>query len=140
MPQATMVEAAVILGVSPDTLKRRLQRGELKGYQEETPQGFRWIIELPDDPGPSNHSSAAPADAPAAAGAEETLRELVDVLKDEVSELRQQLQTQAAAHQEQLEAKDKQIEQLHVLLQQAQAALPAPKENRSWWRRLWRKD
>jgi thiamine pyrophosphate-dependent acetolactate synthase large subunit-like protein len=140
MPQATMVEAAVILGVSPDTVKRRLQRGELKGHQEETPQGFRWIIELPDDFDPSNYSSAAPADAPAAAGAEETLRELVDVLKDEVSELRQQLQTQATAHWEQLEAKDKQIEQLHILLQQAQAALPAPRDNRHWWQRLWRRD
>jgi hypothetical protein len=38
----------------------------------------------------------------------------------------------------QLEAKDKQIEQLHVLLQQAQAALPAPRENRPWWR-LWQR-
>jgi hypothetical protein len=69
-------------------VKRRLQRGELKGYQEETPQGFRWIIDLPDDSASSNHHSAAPADAPATAGAEETLRELVDVLKDEVSQLR----------------------------------------------------
>jgi hypothetical protein len=137
MPQATMVEAAVILGVSPDTVKRRLQRGELEGHQEETPQGFRWIIELPDDSGPSNHSSAAPADARATAGAEETLRELVDVLKGEVSELRQQLQTQATAHGERLEAKDKQIEQLHVLLQQGQAALLAPRSGRSWWRRWW---
>jgi hypothetical protein len=31
-----------------------------------------------------------------------------------------------------LEAKNKQIEQLHVLLQQAQAALPTPR--RPWWR------
>jgi hypothetical protein len=38
----------------------------------------------------------------------------------------------------QLQAKDKQIEQLHILLQQAQAALPVPKEDRlSWWHRLW---
>jgi hypothetical protein len=113
-------------------VKRRLQRGELKGYQEETPQGFRWIIDLPDDSASSNHHSAAPADAPATAGAEETLRELVDVLKDEVSQLRQQLR-------EQLEAKDKQIEQLHILLQQAQAALPTPRDNHPWWRRLWRR-
>jgi hypothetical protein len=47
---------------------------------------------------------------------------------------------------DQLEAKDKQIEaegrevqELHVLLQQAQAALPAPREDHhSWWRRLHR--
>jgi hypothetical protein len=42
--------------------------------------------------------------------------------------------------QAQLEVKDKQIEQLHVLLQQAQAALPALKQNRPWWQRLWQRD
>jgi hypothetical protein len=41
--------------------------------------------------------------------------------------------------QAQLEVKDKQIEQLHVLLQQAQAALPAPRNNRPWWQRWWRR-
>jgi hypothetical protein len=40
---------------------------------------------------------------------------------------------------EQLEAKDKQIEQLHILLQQAQSALPAPRNGRPWWR-VWRRD
>jgi hypothetical protein len=57
-------------------------------------------------------------------------------LKDEVSLLQHQLDAQ----QTQLESKDKQIEQLHVLLQQAQAALPAPRDNRSWWQRLWRRE
>ena len=50
------------------------------------------------------------------------------------------LETQMASQQkqgeQQLESKDKQIGELHVLLQQTQAALPAPKENRPWWR-LW---
>jgi hypothetical protein len=45
---------------------------------------------------------------------------------------------QATAHWEQLEAKDKQIEQLHVLLQQAQAVLPAARDNHPWWR-FWQK-
>jgi hypothetical protein len=43
------------------------------------------------------------------------------------------LEAQVSAQQEQLTAKDHQIEQLHVLLQQAQAALPAP-GGRPWWR------
>jgi uncharacterized protein HemX len=38
-----------------------------------------------------------------------------------------------------LESKDRQIEQLHVLLQQAQAALPPPRAGRPWWGRWWRK-
>ena len=43
------------------------------------------------------------------------------------------LEAQVSAQQGQLTAKDHQIEQLHVLLQQAQAALPAPR-GRPWWR------
>ena len=34
--------------------------------------------------------------------------------------------------------KDRQIEQLHVLLQQVQAALPPPRPIRPWWR-VWRR-
>ena len=48
---------------------------------------------------------------------------------------------------DQLEAKDKQIEargrevqELHVLLQQAQTALPAAGDNRSWWHKLWHRN
>jgi hypothetical protein len=45
------------------------------------------------------------------------------------------LKEQVRSQQEELGNKNKQIEQLHILLQQAQAALPAPRENhRSWWR------
>jgi len=131
-----MVEAAVRLGVSPDTIKRRLQRGELGGHQEETPQGFRWIIELPDD-GASVDSSAAPADAPPNTEVVASLRELVEVLKGESASLRHQLDAQVESHREELAAKNKQIEQFHVLLQQAHAALPAPRDSRPWWRRLW---
>ena len=47
------------------------------------------------------------------------LRELVDTLKEELAR------------------RNTQMEQLHVLLQQAQAALPVPKENRRSWWRLW---
>jgi hypothetical protein len=41
---------------------------------------------------------------------------------------------------EQLEAKDKQIEQLHVLLQQFGTALPAARDKRSWWDKLWHRN
>jgi hypothetical protein len=47
---------------------------------------------------------------------------------------------QLSAKDRQLENKDRQIGELHVLVQQAQAALPAPRDNRSWWQKLWRRD
>jgi hypothetical protein len=109
-------QAAERLGISEQTVRRRLHSGLLNGYQEDPPQG-RWWVEL----------------------AEEDLNEdqngSVDVLSIVAI-----LQAQLLAKDQQLAAKDKQIEQLHVLLQQAQAALPAPRGNRPWWQRVWRRD
>jgi hypothetical protein len=141
-------EAARLLGVSIDTVERKLKRRELNGKQDPRPRGWRWLVEIPQDVATAE-TSAGPANAPADACANgpEALRELVDTVKDEVAQLRQQLQCQAESYQQQLEAKDqqleakdKQIEQLHVLLQHAQAALPGARDNRPWWQRLWRRD
>jgi DNA-binding transcriptional MerR regulator len=115
----TIAEAAQRLGVSIDTIHRRLRRGQLSGHRQPTPQGFTWLVEIPV--GPCNSKDGAPADAPVTAGDVQRLEQMVAVL------------------QAQLEVKDKQIEQLHVLLQQAQAALPAPRDSRSWWQKLWRR-
>ena len=149
--EVSMPEAALYLGISVDTVRRRLHRGELNGHQEPTAQGFRWIIDIPDDtftdPGNAPATATlrqngshpgATLDAtlsqsgttPASPGELEALREIIDVVKTEVVVLQEQLRTQ-------LEAKDNQIQQLHVLLQQTQAMLPAPPEHRSWWHRLW---
>ena len=39
-------DAAAILGVSVDTVKRRMQRGELERRRETIPQGFRWLVRV----------------------------------------------------------------------------------------------
>jgi hypothetical protein len=117
--QTTIPEAARRLGVSEHTVRRRVRSGELPGKQVATPQGFTWVVDIPDDlPEPETSSSEVQA-----------LRELVANLQDRIN-----------AQGKELEAKNKQIEQLHVLLQQAQAALPAPRDNRPWWQRLWRRE
>ena len=141
----TKKEAAELLGLSIETIDRRLKRGELQGKKQSRPQGFTWLIEVSDEL--DNQSGTgespqlgtpvmAPQSTPDMTGEIHRLEELVAALKDEVSLLQHQL----AAQQTQLESKDKQIEQLHILLQQAQAALPAPRDNRPWWQRLWRRD
>jgi hypothetical protein len=140
----TMAEAAHRLGVSVDTVKRRIQKGELKGHQQPRPQGFVWLIEMPEE---SNQPGSDPANTPVhttvSAGELRRLEEMVQFLKAELAARDAQVESwkqEAEAHREQLQAKDRQIEQLHILLQQAQAALPAPRDNRSWWRRVWRRD
>jgi hypothetical protein len=174
MPFVTVLEAAVHLGVSPQTVKRRLKSGKLKGRQEATAQGFTWLVDVPDIS--SNHQSGTPTgassgvpsqyadipsevhstpvgtpdDAPGTPGdilrdnsfssEGPSLLERVAALSTEVEGQRAliaSLNEQVDSLKGQLGSKDRQIEQLHVLVQQAQAALPAPKEQRSWWRRLW---
>ena len=131
MELVALPEAAQRLGVSVDTVKRRLRRGELRGQHVPRPQGYTWLIELPDS------QMGSMADCTASSTVE------LDSATIEVLNLREILamaQSQIATQKEELLSKNKQIEQLHILLQQAQAALPAPKDDRSWWQRLWRRD
>ncbi len=141
MESVTMAEAAKRLGVSVDTIRRKLRRGELQGYQQPRPQGFVWIVELSEEL--DNHGitfaetvADTSASYPGSKGEIYRLEEMVDVLQAQVVAQQKQMEAQ----QEELTAKNKQIEQLHVLLQQAQAVLPAPRDNRSWWQRLWRRE
>jgi Tfp pilus assembly protein FimV len=103
------------------------------------------MVELPDDqPGVETKKNG---NKEAEDREDQSLAELVAAFSARVEgqqELIEALQSQIQAQKDQLEAKDKQIEargremqELHVLLQQAQAALPAPRDNRSWWR-FWR--
>jgi hypothetical protein len=115
--QVSIPEASRLLRVSENTVRRRLKSGELKGHHVASVGGFAWTIELSDD---------LVQDAPESG---------------EIAEMRAsmaRMEAHITSLEGQLQAKDKQIEQLHVLLQQAQAALPVPKEvHHSWWRRLW---
>ncbi len=135
MELVSINQAVTRLGVSEVTIRRRLRKGELKGQKRQTPQGYVWLIELPDDVSEDKKNGSN--------GEVESLSELVAALRSQVEgqqELVDSLQAQVKVQQEELTAKNKQIEQLHVLLQQAQATLPAPRDNRPWWQRWWRRD
>jgi hypothetical protein len=127
--QVTISEAARLLGLSEKTVRRRVVRGELPGTQEATPQGYTWFVDIPDQPPESETETPS--------GELQALRELNGALWDRVDAQDRELE----AKNQQLAAKDEQIRELHILLQQAQAALPTPMgTQRSWWRRLWRRD
>jgi hypothetical protein len=131
MGKVTIKEAADRLGVVEATVRRRIHRGELQAVQESTPQGFVWMVDVPDCVDKVQAESA---------GDVEALHELVEVLRDELEGKDREL----VARDHQLEVKDRQLEErarevqeLHVLLQRAQAALPAVRQGRlSWWRRI----
>ena len=109
--EVTIQKAATILRISPSTIRCRIDEGTLTGHQRPTPGGLTWFVELPEESKPD-----VPVTALARVeGSQEldfshdvSLKELVDTLRNQVNTL-----------SEQLTAKDRQIEQLHVLLQQA---------------------
>ena len=91
--EVNIQQAATILGISPSILRRRINEGSLKAHQRPTPEGLTWLVELPED-------NRGPQDM--------RLKELVDTLRKRVD-----------IQAKQVAAKDRQIEQLRVLLQQA---------------------
>ena len=141
MELVTMTEAARRLDVTVETVKRRLRRGELQGHKQPRPQGFTWLIEMPEETGDQDNTpSVTPSGTPLSNTEVHRLEGMVSLLQKELDITREELQHQRSMYQDELVSKNKQIEQLHVLLQQAQAALPAPRDSRSWWRRLWQRD
>lgn len=118
-------EAAERLGVSVDTVRRRLKAGELAGTQEpHGKSGYRWLVQLPD---------AAQADAPgmppaeAYALAEARARiEGLERLIDEVTSHRDKLETERDDWKEAARRESDAARELRVLLKGAQElALPA---------------
>jgi len=120
-------EAARRLGVSVDTVERRLKRGELQGKQEQRGKGWRWLIEVPVGDAPADAPADAPVDAPANAPAEAGL---LNALQTQIAHL----QDQVKHLNQQLSVKDNQISELLIVTRQAQAALPSPPDQRRrWW-------
>ena len=150
----TVRDAAALLVVSEDTVRRRLKAGTLPARHEPTRSGFRWLVEVPD-PAPEDAPAAPPHapspdsdGAPANGHATEVaaLRELVDVL-----------QRERATLVEELDARRREVSELHILLGRAQGrglppqavtAAPArgsaappqmpPRRRLPWWERLLR--
>ena len=44
----TLAEVANAYGVSVDTIRRRMKRGELETRRHQTPQGFKWLAVMPE--------------------------------------------------------------------------------------------
>jgi len=47
--EVSVAEAARILGVSPQTIRRRIKRGILQAQKVDRPQGFTYRVDVPDE-------------------------------------------------------------------------------------------
>ena len=113
-------DAAASLGIHPDTVRRRLRAGTLRGQRDPGPPA-RWLVEVHDD------ATTPPDDA--------TARRLVEVEATNAV-LRRELQTlhEAIRHER------AQSELLAKAHEQLTRALPAPAADAAparapWWRR-----
>ena len=138
-------EAALRLELSEDTIRRHIKAGTMPARRDPLPQGgFRWLVEVeapsapPADTHPHENGHAGGQGDPTADG--QALTEIVALLRDERVRL-----------WDELEARRREVAELHVLLQQArdgrvqippsQAGYAAPphadRRPQPWWRRVW---
>ena len=126
MARLSIPEAVHTLGLSQDTIRKRLRSGDLQGQKVKGAGGFRWEVFVADDPTgkgvtqDANHANVTDDgdDANDANGGA-----LVDQMQARIDSLETQLTTRAG-----------EIDQLHRLL--AQTALNAA-PGRPWWQ-FWR--
>jgi len=102
--------AAKQIGITPEAVRKRIGRGTLAA----TKQNGRWHV-IPD--AINRHH------------VQDTGQNVQDDHPDARDKLIQILT-------EEVEARRREVQELHVLLQTAQGALTAPKRH-PWWRRLW---
>jgi len=118
----TVAEAAQVFEVSVDTIRRRMKRDELDARREQTPQGFRWLIRLPDEESP-----ASPQNAPRSPQTAETIDHGAIVMYGPDPR-----DTLIEALQRELELRNREVTRLHEVvayqahaIERATAALPA---------------
>jgi hypothetical protein len=134
----TISEAARALGVSVETVRRRLRRQQLAGQKLPTAQGFEWRVLLPvqlldgterDSAASGDQADAAPpTHAPGASPSQRSVagpeREITR-LEAHVGDLR----TELAEARAELEARRREVQELHVIIARltpAPTPLPAP--------------
>ena len=109
MARLSIPEAVHTLGLSQDTIRKRLRSGDLQGQKVKGAGGFRWEVFVADDPTVKSDTND---DTDGGA--------LVDQMQARIDSLETQLTTRAG-----------EIDQLHRLL--AQTALNAA-PGRPWWK------
>jgi hypothetical protein len=120
--RVSVAEAARRLGLTPDGVRKRLAKGRLVGIQQDGRQYVVLDRRQPHPPHSPAHETLG--DTPSATVADSTGR-----LESEVAFLRSEL-----------EARRREVSELHVLL--ARQALPEPRADSEpgrpwWWRWVW---
>jgi hypothetical protein len=134
-----IAEAARRLGVSIDTARRRLKRGQLVGREVPTPQGHRWDVWL-NGLGSTAQATAYARGAPPTQDAQPPHRQEAPELAQLVRELQQQnleLAGRVGFYQAQLEQSRETIKALQAPRVDPESEPASPL--RRLWRAFWRR-
>jgi len=122
MQEVPIAEAAKCLGTSIDTIRRRISKGQLKARKVLSSHGEMYLVEVPDEVSPVTTRAENKTEPKVEHSSEiEALHKTISILETE------------------LESRRREVQELHVLLQQAQAALPPGRGQPNsipWWRKL----
>jgi excisionase family DNA binding protein len=119
--EVSIAEAAASLGVSVDTIRRRIKRGELVA---ELDGKGRYVVRLGEPEAPRSVAELE-AENKRLADLLDELRRQRDMLQQQVDDLRQYRQDDAEAQQ--------QLRGLILALTSKVPQLPDPQEKRGWW-------
>lgn len=78
-----LVEAAARLGMSVDTVRRRVKRGELDGRKLHTQQGFKWQVRLGTPPTQPMQDAGPAEQAEPRAIVSDQARQQLEAIRDE---------------------------------------------------------
>jgi len=87
MTSVGISEASRILGLSQDTVRKRVRSGEISATKERAAGGFRWMVTIPEI---SNNGDSEQLSTESPTGDSN----LVEILKDQLQDLRTQLTVQ----------------------------------------------
>ncbi len=123
-----IASAAGRMGVTPEAIRKRIARGTISA----TKQDGRWYVALDDQDGKDAAYRTSRSVSNGLDGDQDNVQDRQDARDRLIEVLQAQVESQGA----QLDARTREVQELHVLLQQTQAALPAPRQDRPWWRRV----
>lgn len=124
-------EVAGRLGITPEAVRKRIARGSM----EATKQDGRWYVSVDEQAGNGQiPPTAAATPILDVQDAEKRLPDIVRQDQDDKNRLIEVLQGQVRSQGEELDARRREVQELHVLLQQS--SLPPARHTRVWWRRL----